>query len=98
MKIKKELFKTTVVAVFLFAIMIIAIIFCGGCGNKDLLDTVYTYDKAIIKLANREVVEIKIKNWTDYDGEQLQVTAEDGTVYLTSSFRCDLIKTKEEGH
>ena len=35
MKIKKELFKTTVVAVFIFAIMIIAIIFCGGCGNKD---------------------------------------------------------------
>lgn len=98
MKIKKELFKTTVVAVFIFAIMIIAIIFCGGCGNKDLFDIVYTYDKAIIKLANGEVVETKIKNWTVYDGGQLQVTAEDGTVYLTSSFRCDLIKTKEECH
>ena len=98
MKIKKELFKTTVIAAFLFAVMIIAIIFCGGCGNKDPFDIAHTYDKAIIKLANGEVVEIKIKSWTDYDGEQLQVTAEDGTVYLTSSFRCDLIKTKEECH
>ena len=96
MKIKKELFKTTVIAVFLFTVMVIAIMFCGGCGNKELFNTVYTYDKAIIKLSNGEVVETKIKNWTDYDGEQLQITAEDGTVYLTSSFRCDLIKTKGE--
>lgn len=98
MKIKKELFKTTVIAAFLFVVMVIAIMFCGGCGNKDPFDIGYTYDKAIIKLANGEVVEIKIKNWTNYYGEQLQITAEDGTVYLTSSFRCDLIKTKEEGH
>lgn len=98
MKIKKELFKTTVIAAFLFAVMVITIIFCGGCGNHDPFDIAHTYDKAIIKLANGEVVETKIKNWTNYDGGQLQVTAEDGTVYLTSSFRCDLIETKEECH
>ena len=38
--------------------------------------------------------DTRIKTWTDYDdGEQIQVVAEDGTVYLTSSYRCDLIKT-----
>lgn len=63
-----------------------------GCGNSTLIDTTYTYDRAIIKLANDEIVEVEIKRWADYDGEQLQITAEDGTVYLTNSYRCDLIK------
>lgn len=67
-----------------------------GVGNKALMDTNYTYNKAIIKLANDEVVEVDIKTWDDYDGEQLQIIAKDGTVYLTSSFRCDLIKEKED--
>ena len=65
-----------------------------GCGNATLIDTNYTYDRAIIKLANDEIIEVKVKQWCDYDGEQIQITAEDGTIYLTNSFRCDLIKEK----
>lgn len=78
---------------------IIAIILAGllmfgltACGNRDWVDLNYTYDKAIIQLANGEVVTIDIRKWSDYDGEQIQIIAEDGTVYLTSSLRCDLIK------
>ena len=78
-----------ILAIILITIVIIACF--AGCGNRDLLDTNYTYDRAIIQLANGEVVEVKIKKWSDYDGEQIQIIAEDGTVYLTSSFRCDLI-------
>lgn len=64
-----------------------------GCGNKDLFDTNYTYNKAIINLQNGETIEVDIKQWTDYDdGEQIQVIAKDGTVYLTSSYNCTLIK------
>lgn len=96
MKSKKELFKTTGIAMILMFALFATAAFAGGCGNKDYIDTVRTYDKAIIQLANGDVVETKIKAWRDYDGEQLQVTAEDGTVYLTSSFRCDLINSKEE--
>ena len=64
-----------------------------GCGNVDMVDTVYTYDKAIIDLGNGKVIEVDVKSWRDYeDGEQLQITAEDGTVYLTSANRCTLIR------
>lgn len=63
----------------------------AGC-NYGLVDTTYRYDRAIIHLANGEVVEVEIEKWYDYDGEQIQIVAKDGTVYLTSSFRCDLIK------
>ena len=66
-----------------------------GCGNRTLLDTTYTYDRAIIQLADGTVVDTKIKSWTDYEGEQIQIIAENGTVYLTSSFRCDLIKNNK---
>ena len=63
-----------------------------GCGNYDTFDTVYEYDRAIIQLANGEVIEVEIASWCDYEGEQIQTTTPDGTVYLTSSLRCDLIK------
>jgi len=66
-----------------------------GCGNRALLDTTYTYDRAIIQLADGTGVDTKIKSWSDYDGEQIQVIAENGTIYLTSSFRCDLIKSSK---
>lgn len=39
-----------------------------GCGNRTLLDTTYTYDRAIIQLADGTVVDTKIKSWTDYEG------------------------------
>lgn len=88
--------RIAVLLISLFALAIIAMSF-AGCGNKDYFDTVRTYDRAIILLPNGEVVDTKIKAWRDYeDGEQLQITAEDGTVYLTNSFRCDLISSKEE--
>ena len=63
--------------------------------NKNLFDFEYSFDTAIIDL-HTEVITVKVKSWTDYeDGEQLQIIAEDGTVYLTSSYNCTLIKTAE---
>lgn len=78
----------------LLGLGIICMLGLTGC-NYQMIDTTYSYDTAIIKLANDEVVEVEIKSWCDYDGEQLQITAKDGTVYLTSSFRCDLIKSTD---
>ena len=66
-----------------------------GCGNKDLFDTNYTFDRAIIALPNGEYIEVEIDKWTDYeDGDQLQIIAKDGTVYLTSTLNCTLINDK----
>ena len=63
-----------------------------GCGNKDMWDTVYTFDYAIIKLPNGEIIEGEVDSWTDYeDGDQLQVTI-DGKIYLTSTLNCTLIQ------
>lgn len=81
--------------------IIIAIAALCGCVtmltscNYDLVDTNYTYDKAIISLNGKTIV-VGIDKWTDYEGEQLQIITKDGTVILTSSFNCILLKTDSD--
>ena len=80
------------IAILLVVLLIMSLV---GC-NYNPVDLTYKFDRAIIELANGEVVEVEIDSWKDYDdGEQLQIVAKDGTVYLTSSFRCDLIRDGE---
>lgn len=63
----------------------------SGC-NYQVVDLNYGYDYAIINI-NGEYQKVEIDGWRDYeDGEQLQIIAKDGTVYLTNSFNCTLVK------
>lgn len=74
------------------AIISICMLFAvlSGC-NKDIFDTTYTFDRAIIKLANGEVIEGKVTSWTDYDdGDQIQVEIE-GKTYLVHSTNIAMI-------
>ena len=72
-------------------ILLVIIALClTGC-NRQVLDLDYEYDKAICNIGN-ETKEIKLRSWRDYDGEQLQLTDEEGNKYLISSFNCTLIK------
>ena len=82
MKNVKKLIAITVLCAMLFTL--------AGC-NKDMFDTVYRYDRAIIKLPNGDIVEGKVTNWTDYeDGDQIQVKI-DGKTYLVHSMNVTLI-------
>lgn len=63
----------------------------GGCANYDVWDMHYQFDKAIVKMPDGEVREIDIDMWADYEGEQIQIKARDGNVYLVSSFNCVLV-------
>lgn len=83
-----------IISIIAVVLVIIASVGLVGCSayNKQIIDLNYQFDRAIIQLANGEVVECKVKSWSDYEGEQIQVVSEDGTIYLTSSYRCDLIK------
>ena len=65
----------------------------SGC-NKQIFDTTYSFDKAIISLPNGQVIEGKIDSWTDYeDGDQIQVVI-NGTTYLVHSTNIVLIQEK----
>lgn len=82
---KKNLFVGVMMITFALAAVL-----CG-C-NMQIIDTTYTYNRAIISLQNGEVLEVDVKSWADYEGEQLQIIATDGTVYLTNSINCTLIQ------
>lgn len=86
---KNMSWKMLLVVVVLFVTMFVL----TGCGNKDLFDTVYTYNYAIVDFLDGNVEKINVKQWRDYeDGEQIQIIAKDGTVYLVNSVNCILIK------
>ncbi len=69
-------------------IMLLAL---SACGNRQLIDTTYTFNKAIISLPNGTVVEGKVTSWKDYeDGDQIQVVI-DGTTYLLHASNVALV-------
>jgi hypothetical protein len=78
---------------FLAFVMIAVMVACclTGCGNKQMFDTTYTYNYAIVQLPNGEVVEGKVDSWTDFeDGDQIQVKI-GGKSYLVHSENIALI-------
>lgn len=60
------------------------LMFLTGC-NRQVIDTTFSYDNAILALPDGSVVSGKIESWKDYDdGDQIQVKI-DGTTYLVHS-------------
>lgn len=64
-----------------------------GC-NYDLIDTNHTFNKAIVNF-NNQIIVLDVKQWTDYDGEQLQLILRDGSVILVSSYNTILVNGDE---
>jgi hypothetical protein len=73
--------------------MVAALVLCfalTGC-NKQVVDTTFSFDRAIISLPNGEVITGKVQSWKDYeDGDQIQVKI-DGVTYLVHSSNAALI-------
>ncbi len=55
-------------------------------GNKKIFDTGYNFKYADIHFPDGQTKTLEVVKWKDYDGEQIQIWAADGTVYLVSSF------------
>ena len=64
-----------------------------SCSNKQIFDTNYTFDRVYVKLGE-EWKDLEVKTWKDYDGEQLQLKLQDGTVLIVHSANCILYKGK----
>lgn len=81
--------KIIILIITLFLLLTLA-----GC-NYNSMDTHYDFDYAIVKFPDGNTEKIEIEKWTDYEGEQLQIKTEDGTVYLVSSFNCALVSEED---
>ena len=63
-----------------------------GCGNLDVLDTNYTYHYALTKWPDGSMKKIEVKQWADYEGEQIQIISTDGNIYLLSMNNTVLVR------
>ena len=76
-----------IIFVMLAATLVLNLTAC----NKQIIDTIYKYDRAIIQLPDGTVVDGKVQSWTDFeDGDQIQVKV-DGKTYLVHSSNVVLI-------
>ena len=82
-----ELFAKYVIILTLLACIVLL---AAGC-NKQIIDTTYKFDYAIISLPNGEIVEGKVQSWNDYEGDQIQVKI-NGATYLVHSMNVVLVK------
>ena len=61
-----------------------------GC-NRQIIDTTFSYNRAIIHLPDGTVIDGKVQSWKDYeDGDQIQVKI-DGVTYLVDCMNIVLI-------
>ena len=87
--IKKDNARNAAIGAIFFIILFIYMLL-SGC-NKQMIDTTYKFDRAIIELRNGTIVEGKVQSWTDFeDGDQIQVKI-DGVTYLVHLSNIDLI-------
>ena len=76
-----------ILAVLVLVVLMVAL---TGC-NRDMIDTVFSYEEAVLSMADGTIVRGKVQNWRDYeDGEQIQVKI-DGVTYLVNSVNITLI-------
>lgn len=79
MKMKMIIKKILACMVAIFAVTLTA------CGNMQMIDTTWNYNKAVISLPDGTIVEGNVESWKDYaDGDQIQVKI-DGVTYLVHS-------------
>lgn len=69
---------------FMVAIAVGTVLVLGmgltGC-NRQIIDTTYSFDHAILKLPDGRVIDGNVQSWRDYEGDSIQVKI-DGTTYL----------------
>lgn len=69
--------------------LIAFVVLCSTGCNRQVIDTNYKYKNAVCNYDDIKLY-LKVKSWKDYDGEQIQITTDDGVVYLVSTNKCFL--------
>ena len=81
-----------IIAIILTVTVLVCVLACGcDAWNKQVFDTTYKFDRAIIALPDGTIIDGEVQSWTDFeDGDQLQIKI-DGVTYLVHSSNAVLI-------
>lgn len=66
----------------------------GGCGNMDILDYHWTFNRALIKTDGGKWREVELKAWHDYKDSDMIAVETATQVLVTHSANVILIKDK----
>lgn len=66
----------------LILIVVILSSLLTGCGNRQIIDTTWKFNKAII-IIGEEKIEVDVETWKDYDDTTVQIKDKNGIKYLT---------------
>jgi len=90
-KMKNKKYVTVIAIVAVLLIAGIAVYWNLTHGNRQLIDTKYRFNYAIIRLPNGEIIEGKVTSWLDFDqSDTVQITM-NGKTYLTHYMNVCLI-------
>lgn len=76
------------IIVLVLVLMLVCIAIFSGC-NMQFVDLNFKFTNAYVKIGE-EWVDLEIKTWLTYEGEQIQLTLHDGTVFIVNSMNCIL--------
>lgn len=83
---KRKALLITILIVF----MLVVLALCTGC-NKQIFDTTWSFERAIIFLPDGEKLEGTVTSWNDFEGSDMIQLEIEGKMYLTHSSNVVLI-------
>ena len=88
---KESRIKIISTTIIVCAFIVLAVLLFSGCGNRQVFDSTFTFNKAVINMPDGDVIKGNIQSWRDFeDGDMIQVKI-DGRTYLTHSSNVVLI-------
>ena len=76
--------------IVIIGFIMVMVMILSSC-NMQLIDTTYSFERAILSLPDGSVIEGKVTSWKDYENsDQIQVNI-DGKTYLVHSSNIALI-------
>lgn len=79
----------------IIAIMAVVLLLILTSCNMSMVDTTWSFERAIIRLPDGNVVEGKVQSWLDYENSDMVQVKIDDKVYLTHMTNVCLISEEE---
>ena len=80
--------KKRIIAIIMLLIICLGLV---SCGNRQIIDTNWSFDYAYISLSNGTVIEGKVESWKDWDDSDMIQVKINGKTYYTHSNNVVLI-------
>lgn len=70
---------------FVALLAAILLLVCAGCGNRPVIDGVWTFNKGMIQMPDGTVISGTVDSWRDFNESDMLQVKIDGQFYLTHS-------------